>query len=76
MPPRTRRAVSLRGQCEDSCSRHGSSPLTPTAQVPLLPGGDTSTRYVKAEVVHHLHPAVIGTCRKIYVLDRAQDRAG
>ncbi len=41
-----------------------------------LPGGDTSTRYVKAGVVHYLHTAVTDTRRKIYVLDRARDRLG
>jgi len=41
-----------------------------------LPGGHTSPRYVKAEVVTQFSTGVIDTRRNIYVLDRARDRLG
>jgi hypothetical protein len=53
---------------------HRQSPAR--RRLPRLPGGDSPTRYVKAEVVHHLYTAVTDTPRKIYVLDPSEDPAG
>lgn len=72
-------AHCARSACVVNAKSHAHTtthpPLTSTARVARIPGDDTPTRYVKAEVVHHLYTAVTDIPRKVYVLDRATDRA-